>query len=452
MPATVSVHGQWSTRLAFILAATGSAVGLGNIWRFPYIAGDNGGGAFVLVYLACILLIGLPIMVAEILLGRRGRQSPINTMLTVAREEGLSRGWGLMGWVGVLAGFLILSFYSVIAGWALAYVFRAGSGGFQGLDADGSSAMFGALLANPEGLLAWHTIFMVMTAMVVARGVKSGLERAVTILMPMLVLLLVILVGYSMAQGAFMAGLEFLFRPDFSALSANAVLLAMGQAFFTLSLGMGAIMVYGSYLSSDASIGKTSGSVVAADTLVALLAGLAIFPILFAAGLSPEQGPGLIFVTLPLAFGEMPFGIFFGTLFFVLLVFAAWTSAISLIEPAVAFMVENLQMTRVLATSIIAMLAWLLGIAALLSLNLWSGYTLFDKGVLDILDYLTANILLPLGGFLIAVFVGWRMTERSVQSELRMKLGWLYSLWFFLVRYVAPLAILLVFLRAIGLI
>ena len=452
MPATVSVHGQWSTRLAFILAATGSAVGLGNIWRFPYIAGDNGGGAFVLVYLACILLIGLPIMVAEILLGRRGRQSPINTMLAVAREEGLSRGWGLMGWIGVLAGFLILSFYSVIAGWALAYVFRAGSGGFQGLDADGSSAMFGALLANPEGLLAWHTIFMVMTAMVVARGVKSGLERAVTILMPMLVLLLVILVGYSMAQGAFMAGLEFLFRPDFSALSANAVLLAMGQAFFTLSLGMGAIMVYGSYLSSDASIGKTSGSVVAADTLVALLAGLAIFPILFAAGLSPEQGPGLIFVTLPLAFGEMPFGIFFGTLFFVLLVFAAWTSAISLIEPAVAFMVENLQMTRVLATSIIAMLAWLLGIAALLSLNLWSGYTLFDKGVLDILDYLTANILLPLGGFLIAVFVGWRMTERSVQSELRMKLGWLYSLWFFLVRYVAPLAILLVFLRAIGLI
>ena len=452
MPATVSIHGQWSTRLAFILAATGSAVGLGNIWRFPYIAGDNGGGAFVLVYLACILLIGLPIMMAEILLGRRGRQSPINTMLTVAREEGLSRGWGLMGWIGVLAGFLILSFYSVIAGWALAYVFKAGTGSFAGLDADGSSAMFGAMLANPEGLLAWHTIFMVMTAMVVARGVKSGLERAVTILMPALVLLLVILVGYSMAQGAFMSGLEFLFRPDFSALSPNAVLLAMGQAFFTLSLGMGAIMVYGSYLSSDASIAKTSGSVVAADTMVALLAGLAIFPILFAAGLSPGQGPGLIFVTLPLAFGEMPFGIFFGTLFFVLLVFAAWTSAISLIEPAVAFMVENLQLTRVFATTVVAMLAWLLGIGALLSLNVWSGYTLFDKGVLDILDYLTANILLPLGGFLIALFVGWRMTERSVQSELRLKLGWLYHVWYFLVRYVAPLAILVVFLRAVGLV
>ncbi|AHE99052.1 sodium-dependent transporter [Thioalkalivibrio paradoxus] len=452
MPATISIHGQWSTRLAFILAATGSAVGLGNIWRFPYIAGENGGGAFVLVYLACILLIGLPIMMAEILLGRRGRQSPINTMLTVAREEGLSRGWGLMGWVGVLAGFLILSFYSVIAGWALSYVFKAGSGSFSGLDAEGSSELFGAMLANPEALLAWHTIFMVMTAMVVARGVQSGLERAVTILVPALVVLLIVLVGYSMAQGAFMDGMRFLFYPDFSALSANAVLLAMGQAFFTLSLGMGAIMVYGSYLSSDASVARTSGTVVAADTLVALLAGLAIFPILLAAGLSPAQGPGLIFVTLPLAFAEMPLGLYFGTLFFVLLVFAAWTSAISLIEPAVAFLVENLGATRVFATTVVAMLAWLLGIGALLSLNVWSEYTLFDRGILDLLDFLTANIMLPLGGFLIALFVGWRMTERSVQSELRLKLGWLFTLWYFLLRYVAPIAILVVFLRAVGLV
>jgi neurotransmitter:Na+ symporter, NSS family len=452
MPATVSIHGQWSTRLAFILAATGSAVGLGNIWRFPYIAGDNGGGAFVLVYLACILMVGLPIMMAEILLGRRGRQSPINTMLTVAREEGLSRGWGLMGWIGVLAGFLILSFYSVIAGWALAYVFKAGSGGFTGLDAEGSSALFGDMLGDPEALLAWHTIFMVMTAMVVARGVRSGLERAVTILMPALVVLLIVLVGYAMAQGAFVAGLKFLFRPDFSALSANAVLLAMGQAFFTLSLGMGAIMVYGSYLSSDASVAKTSGAVVAADTLVALLAGLAIFPILFASGLAPSQGPGLIFVTLPLAFGEMPLGIYFGTIFFVLLVFAAWTSAISLIEPAVAFLVENVALTRVFATTLVAMFAWLLGVGALLSLNVWSGLRLFDMGLLDLLDYLTANILLPLGGFLIALFVGWRMTERSVESELQLRLRWLYSLWYFLVRYVAPIAILVVFLRAVGLI
>jgi NSS family neurotransmitter:Na+ symporter len=452
MPAAVSIHGQWSTRLAFVLAATGSAVGLGNVWRFPYIVGENGGGAFVLVYLLCILMIGLPIMMAEILLGRRGRQSPINTMLTVAREEGLSRGWGLMGWIGVIAGFLILSFYSVIAGWALAYVFKAGSGSFNGLDAEGSSEMFGAMLASPEALLAWHTIFMVMTAMVVARGVRSGLERAVTILMPALVVLLVILVGYSMAHGDFLGGMAFLLRPDFSALSANAVLLAMGQAFFTLSLGMGAIMVYGSYLSSDASVARTSAAVVASDTLVALLAGLAIFPILLAAGLSPGQGPGLIFVTLPLAFAEMPLGLFFGTLFFVLLVFAAWTSAISLIEPAVAFLVENLGLTRVFATTAVAMLAWLLGIAALLSLNVWSGFTLFDKGVLDLLDYVTANILLPLGGFLIAIFVGWRMSQSSVMSELRLRNIRAFRVWFFLVRYLAPAAIVVVFLRAVSLI
>jgi NSS family neurotransmitter:Na+ symporter len=452
MPATVSIHGQWSTRLAFVLAATGSAVGLGNVWRFPYIVGENGGGAFVLVYLLCILMIGLPIMMAEILLGRRGRQSPINTMLTVAREEGLNRGWGLMGWIGVVAGFLILSFYSVIAGWALAYVFKAGSGSFSGLDAEGSSEMFGAMLASPEALLAWHTIFMVMTAMVVARGVRSGLERAVTILMPALVVLLVILVGYSMAHGDFLGAVEFLLRPDFSALTANAVLLAMGQAFFTLSLGMGAIMVYGSYLSSDASVARTSAAVVASDTLVALLAGLAIFPILLAAGLSPGQGPGLIFVTLPLAFAEMPLGMFFGTLFFLLLVFAAWTSAISLIEPAVAFLVENLGLTRVFATTVVAIFAWLLGIAALLSLNVWSGFTLFDKGVLDLLDYVTANIMLPLGGFLIAIFVGWRMSQSSVMSELRLRNIRAFRVWFFLVRYLAPVAIVVVFLRAVSLI
>ncbi len=452
MPATTSIHGQWTTRLAFILAATGSAVGLGNIWRFPYIAGENGGGAFVLVYLGCILLIGLPVMMAEILLGRRGRQSPINTMSALAREEGLTRAWGMIGWIGVLAGFLILSFYSVVAGWSLSYVFKSGTGGFLGLDADGSESMFGNMLADPEALLAWHTIFMVMTAMGVARGVQSGLEKAVTILMLLLFVMLVVMVGYAMVEGQFLAGLEFLLYPDFSALSANAVLLAMGQAFFTLSLGMGAIMIYGSYLQSDASIARTSAAVVGADTLVAIMAGLAIFPIVLGAGLSAEQGPGLIFVTLPLAFADMPGGLYFGTMFFVLLVFAAWTSAISIIEPAVAFLVENMGLTRVMATAMIAIGAWFLGIGALLSLNVWSDYTLFDMGILDLLDYVTANILLPLGGFLIAIFVGWRMTERSVQSELRLKHPVLYQVWYFLVRFVAPVAILFVFLRAVELI
>jgi neurotransmitter:Na+ symporter, NSS family len=447
-----SIHGQWSSKLIFVLAATGSAVGLGNIWRFPYIVGEHGGGAFVLVYLGCILLLGLPIMMAEILIGRRGRQSPINTMATLAREEGLSRAWGLMGWLGVVAGFLILSYYSVIAGWALSYVFRAGAGSFAGQDAGGAQAMFEGLVSDPERLLAWHTIFMVMTMLVVARGVRSGLEQAVRILMPALFIMLVLMVGYAMAEGHFMDGFRFMFQPDFSRLTGNSVLVAMGQAFFTLSLGMGAIMIYGSYLSSRASIARTSATVVGADTAVALLAGLAIFPIVFASGLEPGQGPGLIFITLPMAFGQMPGGLLFGTVFFMLLVVAAWTSSISLMEPAVAYLVENRGMQRVGAAAVVAGIAWVLGIGTVLSFNHWSGYMLFDKTYFDLMDFLTSNVLLPMGGFLIAIFAGWRMTERSVVEELGIRQPLLFRTWYYLVRFVAPIGILLVFLRAVGLI
>ncbi|MFN2349860.1 MAG: sodium-dependent transporter [Thioalkalivibrio sp.] len=447
-----SIHGQWSSKLVFVLAATGSAVGLGNIWRFPYIAGEHGGGAFVLVYLLCILLIGLPIMMAEILIGRRGRQSPINTMVSLAREEGLSRAWGLMGWLGVVAGFLILSYYSVIAGWALSYVFRAGTGSFTGLDAEGVQGLFEGLVADPERLLAWHTVFMAMTLIVVARGVRSGLEQAVKFLMPLLLLMLVLLVGYAMVEGHFMAGLSFMFTPDFSKLTGEAVLVAMGQAFFTLSLGMGAIMIYGSYLSSRASIAGTAAVVVGADTLVALLAGLAIFPIVFASSLEPSQGAGLIFVTLPLAFGQMPGGVVFGTLFFILLVVAAWTSSISLMEPAVAWLVENRDMTRVGGATVVAVLSWLLGIGTVLSFNHWAEITLFDMTFFGLVDYLTSNVLLPLGGLLIALFVGWRMTERSVTSELAMRRPILFRTWYYVLRFVSPIGILLVFLRAINVI
>ena len=335
-----SIHGQWSGRLAFILAATGSAVGLGNIWKFPYITGENGGGAFVLIYLVCIAIIGIPIMMAEVMLGRRGRQSPINTMRSLAADEGKSHYWAYLGWAGVLAGFLILSYYSVIAGWALAYVFRTGAGVFTGVTSDGAGSIFSTFISSPETLLAWHTIFMVMTMIVVARGVKSGLEKAVRFLMPSLFILLVIMVGYAMNTDSFSAGLDFLFKPDLERLlylrdaeggyvlqadgskifTWNSVLVAMGHAFFTLSLGMGAIMVYGSYLPKNISIAKTSIVIACMDTLVALLAGMVIFPIVFANELAPGSGPGLIFVTLPIAFGQMPAGVLFGTMFFVLLV------------------------------------------------------------------------------------------------------------------------------------
>ena len=415
----ISIHGQWTNRTVFILAATGSAVGLGNIWKFPYITGENGGGTFVLVYLLCIALIGVPIMMAEIMLGRRGKQSPINTMITLAKGEGRSPNWVWLGWMGVLAGFLILSYYSVIAGWAMSYVFRISGGMFLGVTADGANRIFTDLVSDPERLLAWHTIFMVMTMMVVARGVKQGLEKAVTFLMPLLFGLLIVIVFYAMTTGYFMDGLRFLFTPG--TIDGKGILIAMGHAFFTLSLGMGAIMVYGSYLSDEHSIAQASMLIALADTVVALLAGMAIFPIVFAYGLEPGAGPGLIFQTLPIAFGHMPGGTMVGVIFFTLLVFAAWTSAISLIEPAVAYLVENKGLSRNYAAVWIGALTWFVGLGTVLSFNLWKDKTLTIPYVFenltffDTLDYLTANIMLPLGGLFIALFC-WLDNARRIHK------------------------------------
>jgi NSS family neurotransmitter:Na+ symporter len=451
----------------FILAATGSAVGLGNIWKFPYITGENGGGAFVIVYLVCIAIVGIPIMMAEIMLGRRGRQSPINTMRSLASDEGAHRAWALLGWGGILAGFIILSYYSVIAGWALAYIFRTAGGMFSGATAEGVDSIFRDLQGDAERLLAWHTLFMVMSMGVVARGVRHGLEKAVRILMPLLFVLLLVLVGYAMNEGAFNQALDFLFTPEFGKVfqhcetigeverchfSYAPMLVAMGHAFFTLSLGMGAIMVYGSYMPKSSSIAGSAISIALLDTVVALLAGMAIFPIVFANGLEPGAGPGLIFQTLPIAFGAMPGGQFFGTLFFLLLVFAAWTSAISLIEPAVAWLVENRGMSRVRAAIWIGILVWLLGLATVFSFNIWSGeeMQLFGMTAFDLLDYLTANIMLPLGGLLIAIFAGWFMARNSTVEEFAMGDGIRYKVWWAVIRYVTPVAVVLVFLNVIG--
>ncbi len=450
-----SIHGQWSSRMMFIMAATGSAVGLGNIWKFPYIAGENGGGTFVLIYLVCIALIGVPIMMAEIMLGRRGKQSPINTMKTLAREEGRNQNWVALGWMGVVAGFLILSYYSVIAGWATAYVFRTASGVFIGATADGVNSIFSDLVSSPESLLAWHTIFMVMTMVVVSRGVKHGLEQAVRYLMPCLLVLLLLVVAYAMTTGYFMQGVNFLFTPG--DITGEGVLIAMGHAFFTLSLGMGAIMVYGSYLPKNTSIAQASVLIALADTAVALLAGMAIFPIVFANGLEPGQGPGLIFKTLPIAFGHMEAGTLVGTAFFVLLVFAAWTSAISLIEPAVAWLVENKGMKRVNASVWVGGATWLMGLGTVFSFNLWADHTwsipfLFkDYDFFETLDYLTANIMLPLGGLFIAIFAAWLMRESSSRDELA-TYSIVYKVWRFLVKFVTPVAVIIVFLKAISVI
>jgi NSS family neurotransmitter:Na+ symporter len=448
-----SIHGQWSSRWVFILAASGSAVGLGNVWKFPYITGENGGGAFVLVYLACIAAIGIPAMMAEVMLGRRGRQSPINTMQTLAQEAGAHPAWKLLGWSGVIAGLLILSYYSVIAGEAMAYVFRTFAGVFEGVTPDGAQHIYHALSNDPERLTLWHTAFMLITMVVVAQGVENGLERSVKILMPALIVILFMLVVYAMSTGDyFRQGLSFLFNPDFSKLTGQAILTAMGHAFFTLSLGMGAIMIYGSYLPKDTSIAKSSLAIASADTAIALLAGIAIFPLVFANDLSTNAGPGLIFQTLPIAFGHMPGGAFFGGMFFVLLTFAAWSSSISLIEPAVTWLVENKNLTRIKASIILGLITWALGLLTVFSFNIGQQWTLFGKTMFDLLDYLTANLMLPIGGLFIAIFSGWIMSSTSTQQELAIKSPFFYHTWRFLIRYITPIAILIIFMKVIGVI
>jgi len=448
-----SIHGQWSSRWAFILAATGSAVGLGNIWKFPYIAGENGGGAFVLVYLLCIACIGIPLMMAEVMIGRRGRQNPVNSLLSIAQEENKPRYWRYLGWSGVLAGFLILSYYSVIAGQAMAYIFRSFSGVFEGVTADGARSIYSALTGDPERLLAWHTVFMVFTMVIVDRGVKGGLEKSVKFLMPALLAILLLLVGFSANTGDYFSqAVDFLFKPDFSKLTGEGVLIAMGHAFFTLSLGMGAIMVYGSYLPKNTSIAKVSITISIADTMIALLAGLAIFPLVFANGLETGAGPGLIFHTLPIAFGHMAGGAFFGGMFFLLLVFAAWSSAISLIEPAIAWLVENKNVSRRRASVYAGFATWLLGLLTVFSFNIGSHLILFGKTMFELLDYLTANIMLPLGGLAIAIFSGWIMSQNSTQEEFAIEYPIFYQLWRILIRYITPAAVVIVFLNVIGIV
>ena len=447
MALSESAHGMWSSRLMFILAAAGSAVGLGNIWRFPYVVGDNGGGAFVIVYLFCIFLVGIPIMSSEILLGRLGRQSPINTMRTVASNSGASPGWQIIGWMGALVGFMILSFYAVIGGWIIAYVFKLGSGVFSGMDSGFSGSTFANFTGNVWSVVGWHSLFMIITIFITARGVTRGLETAVKYLMPALFVMLAVLVIYAATtSGYFVQGLSFMFSLDFEKLSWNSVLIAMGQAFFTLSLGMGAIMAYGAYMPQNTSIIGTATTVALLDTTVALMSGLVIFPLVFANGLEIGHGPGLMFVTLPVAFGQMAGGQLFGCVFFILVTVAAITSAISLVEPAVAWIVEKLKTTRVNSALIIGGTAWLLGLGSAFSTNIWADVHIFaEMTYLDTMDYVSNNLLLPLGGILIAIFSGWVLDRKMRDSEMINDPAY-YAVWRVLTRFVAPLAVFTVFI------
>ena len=442
-----SSQSRWSSRWLFVLAAAGSAVGLGNIWKFPYIAGENGGGAFVLIYLVCIALVGIPIMISEVLMGREGRSSPIHTMRILAKKAGRSQRWALLGWLGVITGFLILSYYAVIAGWALNYVWLTASGTFDGASGDFVAQAFTDLQASPLEMIAYQTVFMVLTVWIVGRGVTAGLEKAIQWFMPALFILLTVLLIYSFNSGGFAQGWAFMFDLKWDAVGPEAWLIAMGQAFFTLSLGMGTMMAYGAYVPEDAKLSTTVVTIALLDTLVAIAAGLAIFPIVFANGLEIGQGPGLTFVTLPLAFGQLPFGSFFGAVFFVLISFAAITSAISLTEPALAYLTEEYNAKRQRVAISLGVVCWLLGLGTVFSFNIWSDFFIVGElNFFGFVDYLSQNIMLPLGGMLITIFAVWLLPKDMVNRQLGISSSAMSWAWRIVAGILAPLGVLAIFI------
>lgn len=445
----------FGSKIGAILAAAGSAVGLGNIWRFPYETGNHGGAAFILIYLLCIVVLGLPIMIAEFTIGRHSRAN------TAGAYKVLAPGtpWRGVGYMGVLAGFLILSYYSVVAGWTLEYTWQALGNGFAGLDANGYSQFFVDFSSNPWRSLLWMVVFMVMTHVVIVKGVKKGIEKSAKIMMPMLFILIIVLAICSIMLPGSGAGLEFLFKPDFSKVTPDVFLGAMGQAFFSLSLGLGCLSTYASYFGKDTNLSKTALSVGVIDTLVAIMAGLIIFPAAFSVGVSPDAGPSLLFITLPnvfqMAFGEVPFlAYIFSVMFYLLLAVAAFTSTISMHEVVTAFVHEDWKLSREKAACYVTICCTLLGVFSALSFGVLSDMKIFGLTFFDFLDTLTSKVMLPLGGMLISIFIGWYLDRRIVWDEISnegsLKVPF-FKLYIFIMKYVAPIAIGVIFVNELGL-
>ncbi|WP_419799477.1 MAG: sodium-dependent transporter [Terasakiella sp.] len=429
---------QWGSRLGFVLAAAGSAVGLGNIWKFPYMTGQNGGGAFLIIYLALVFTIGLSVMLAEFAVGRAAQRNPIGAFAVLKGKL-----WPIVGFLGVLAAFLILSFYSVVAGWTIAYIVKMASGALVG-GADELGAAFGGFISDPVQPIIYHALFMGLTIAVVLGGVHDGIERACKILMPMLFVLLIILIGRAVTLPGAEKGLEFFLKPDFSKVTAATFNGALSQAFFSLSIGMGAMITYGSYLNKKENLGKSAIWVTSLDSGVAVLAGLLILPAVFAFGFDPAAGPGLTFITLPAVFAQMPGGVFFGVLFFFLLTIAALTSAVSLLQPIVSYFSDEKGWNSKVAAIVFGVVIFTLGIPSSLSLGVWSDFLIIgEKGFLDSMDYIASNILLPVGGILISIFVGWVMADKMKEEVTNNgeKTFPFLGAWLFICRFVAPVAV-----------
>ena len=448
-------RGNFGSKLGVILASAGSAVGLGNIWRFPYETGNHGGAAFILIYLGCILLLGLPIMIAEFLIGRHSQAN------TARAYQILAPGtqWRWVGRMGVLAGFLILGYYSVVAGWTLEYIFEAVSNSFAGKTPAEFISSFQSFSSNPWRPALWLTLFLLATHFIIVKGVEKGIEKSSKIMMPTLFFIILVLVGCSVTLPGASRGIEFLLKPDFSKVDGNVFLGAMGQAFFSLSLGMGCLCTYASYFSKDTNLTRTAFSVGIIDTFVAVLAGFIIFPAAFSVGIQPDAGPSLIFITLPNVFQQAFSGIpvlayIFSVMFYVLLALAALTSTISLHEVVTAYLHEEFNFTRGKAARLVTAGCILLGVLCSLSLGVTKDFTIFGLGMFDLFDFVTAKLMLPLGGLLISIFTGWYLDKKLVWSEITnngtLKVP-IYKLIIFILKYVAPIAISVIFINELGL-
>ncbi|MEQ8228365.1 MAG: sodium-dependent transporter [Rhodospirillales bacterium] len=428
----------FATRLGFILAAAGSAVGLGNIWKFPFMAGQNGGGAFLILYVVFVLTIGLSVMLAEFTIGRAGQRNPVGAFRALK-----GGAWPAAGGLGVIAGFVILSFYSVVGGWTLAYAGKAIAGGLSSSDPDQLGALFGGFISEPLGVIGFHALFMVLTVFVVAGGIRGGIERAARILMPALAVLIVILAVRSVTLEGAGKGIDFFLTPDFSKVTWATVNAALGQAFFSLSLGMGTMITYASYLNKKVNLPRTAAQVTVLDTGFAVIAGFMVLPAVFAFGFDPAAGPGLTFITLPAVFAQMPAGQVFAFMFFALLAIAALTSAVSIMEPVVSYLIDERSLPRRGAAIGAGAVIWMLGVPSALSLGPWKDVTIGGKGILDAMDYLASNIMLPLGGVLIALFVGWSISARAVEEATSDGAHPfpLAMVWIFICRFAAPAAV-----------
>ena len=449
MASAGGAHSHWTSRFAFLMASVGFAVGLGNIWRFPYVTGENGGAAFVLIYLGCAFLIGVPILMAELMVGRRGDAAPPIAMANVAKESARSTQWKWVGGMGLLAAYTIEVVYAVVVGWVLWYLFKAITTGFVGVDTIAAEAQFNGVLADNFGMLFWTLAGLAITGIIIWSGVKDGIERAVNVMMPLMFTLLIFLAGYNYFAGGFEEALAWLFTPDFSKVTFATVLAAIGQAFFSIGVAMGGMMTYGSYLPRNISISQSVLIIVLADTGVALLAGLVIFPAVFNNSLDPAAGPGLIFQTLPVAFAQMPGGYLFAVLFFLMLSVAGITSMVGLVESVNAWIEERYNVPRHRSAVLVVGSVAVFSVLSILSYNVLDEIRINGMNFNSVMDYFSNQILLPLGGLLIAIFAGWFMLREHSRDEFVGLSDGAYRLWYLLIRYVVPPALAVIFVLGV---